>query len=738
MAKLISDRANHQALKCVLSALRSQFDLNVVVTSSPLSYGAPRVPYLIAQDLGLFCANEMAKLVHQHDISPTEVAWIEWERSFFSAAVAPLYNSRKMSPLVREAFVQAQNLALPAVKGSELAEMVLWCSMLPAFCEGGLLEEEERSKLPQLLQWFSAFYKTHGATITEAFNRLGVQEEADFLRVRRQFALTPPSRKPFYVTTPIYYVNASPHIGHVYSTLVADTIARYHRLKGEEVYFCTGTDEHGQKVAQAAAAKNMTPMDFTTEVSKSFRDCFSAFNMKWDHFIRTTDAEHKAVVQQMWRDLESKGDIYLGKYEGWYCVSDEAYLTELNVKDGFDREGKPAKVSIDSGHPCIWMTEESYKFRLSKFQEPLLKWLKENKQCIVPEFRRQEVIKFVEGGLLDLSVSRRKDQCSWGIEIPGNDKHVVYVWLDALSNYYTASKIGNNGEMVDYETLGRWPADLHVIGKDILKFHAVYWPAFLMSAGLPLPKKIIAHGWWTKDHQKISKSLGNAFDPLEKGTEFGLDALKYFLLRDATCSDDGDYSDYSMVARLNGELADTLGNLLLRCVSRKINPAAVWPAPGELTERDQSVIQAAKELPGLVDHYYLLPDLQKALMGIFDVLRDLNQYATENAPWKLVTEDPKRNNTVLFVMMEALRVCIVLLSPVLVDKHGVMLDLLGVPAAARTGCDSFKWGAVAPGTPLGPEPGPAEVVFPKVDPKKYPPPVAVVSPTAPSATSGKK
>jgi methionyl-tRNA synthetase len=720
-ARLISDRANHQSLKCVLSALRSQFDLNVILTSAPLSHGVPRSPYLLADSASLFCANEMAKFVHHEPVDIREVAWIEWERTQFSSAVAPLYTARKMSPQVLDAFRRAQADALPAVKGSKVAELVLWCSVLPAFCEGGLLEEAERAQLPALSAWFQDFGRSNADALSEAFARLGVQEEADFLRVRRKFALTEPSTKPFYVTTPIYYVNASPHIGHVYSTVIADTLARYHRLKGEEVFFCTGTDEHGQKVALAAEAKGLTPYDFTTQVSDTFKQCFTQFNMKWDHFIRTTDEVHKRVVHEMWRKLEATGDIYMGKYEGWYCVSDEAFLTAQNIKDGFDRQGNPCKVSAESGHPVTWMVEENFKFRLSKFQEPLLKWLKENRNCVVPEFRRQEVIKFVEGGLLDLSVSRRKDQCSWGIPVPGHeDKHVVYVWLDALSNYFTASRL-NTGDnsLVDFEQFNRWPADLHVIGKDILKFHAVYWPAFLMSAGLPLPKRIVAHGWWTKDHMKISKALGNVFDPVDKAQEFGLDALKYFLLRDSTFADDGDYSDNNMALRLNGELADTLGNLLLRCVSRKINVDGVWPAPGELSARDLSVVQSVKELPGTVDHYYLLPDVQKALMAIFDVLRNLNQYATENAPWKLVKDDPARLQTVLYVMMEALRVCIVLLAPVLVEKHVTMLDLLGVPANARHGVAAFKWGVVPTGTPLGPDT--SEVVFPKVDIKKYPP-----------------
>jgi methionyl-tRNA synthetase len=357
----------------------------------------------------------------------------------------------------------------------------------------------------------------------------------------------------------------------------------------------------------------------------------------------------------------------------------------------------------------------------------------------VPEFRRQEVIRFVEGGLIDLSVSRKKESCSWGIPIPGTDKHVVYVWLDALSNYYTASRLNKEGNIVDFEDLNRWPADLHVIGKDILKFHAIYWPAFLLSAGLPMPKKLVAHGWWTKDHTKISKSLGNTFDPIEKGSEYGLDPLKYFLLRDSKFSDDGDYSDMAMSMRLNGELADTLGNLLLRCVARKLNPAGVWPTPGTYTDADKVLIQHVNELPGIVDHYFLLPDIQHAITSVFDVLREINQFTTENAPWKLAKgatpEETARLSTVLYVMMEAVRVCVVMLSPVLSDTNGRMLDLLGVPAELRTGISCMKFGLSQPGTPLGAES--TDVIFPKVDMKRFADEIAATEARAKEAAKAK-
>ena len=470
----------------------------------------------------------------------------------------PLYTSRKVTPSALESFdyLNKKIPQDPLFTGDSFVRYVVFSAVLPALCDGGLLPDFARQNIPNLVEWYENFRAVNSVLVDEAFAALSVQEPADFLRAPKSFRMSPLLNKTFYVTTPIYYVNASPHIGHVYSTLVADAVARYHRLKGEEVFFCTGTDEHGQKVAQAAERKGCTPYDFCTSVSNEFKECFQSMKFNYDYFIRTTDPTHEANVQEIWKNLESKGDIYLGKYEGWYCVSDEAFVTGQNVSDGFDREGKPCKVSTESGQPCTWVTEDNYMFRLSAFKDRLLEWYNANPGCIVPEFRRREVIKFVSQGLNDLSISRKKESCSWGVAIPGTDKHVIYVWLDALSNYFTASRC-KDGLLVDYEQLQRWPADLHVVGKDILKFHAVYWPAFLMAAGLPLPKVIVAHGWWTKDKMKIGKSLGNAFDPVEKAERFGHDALKYFLLRESSFSDDGDYSDKNLITP-ERRTADTL------------------------------------------------------------------------------------------------------------------------------------------------------------------------------------
>eukprot|EP00744_Colponema_vietnamica_P008232 GILI01011765.1.p1 GENE.GILI01011765.1~~GILI01011765.1.p1 ORF type:complete len:708 (-),score=161.20 GILI01011765.1:58-2181(-) len=702
--RLVTERANHQALKVALAALdvgAANFSVSLSANASPTLEGLQRP---------IFSCNEAVKYLLKNPPTIEEESLLEWEEVHFSAAVRSLYTQRVLNDNVMNAFKELQG-KLPTVVQSSASKIVFWCAVLPALCQDGLLPDSSLSEIPDVVAWFNAYRDEKENSIADACASLGVQEMSDFLRVRRNYRMTAPQEKPFYVTTPIYYVNASPHIGHVYSTLIADAVARYHHVKGEQVFFMTGTDEHGQKVAQAAEKMGKTPKEFTDDVSATFKKCFEEMRLKYDYFIRTTDETHESNVKELWALLEKKGDIYLGKYEGWYCISDETFLTEQNVTDGVDKEGKPCKVSLESGHPCTWVVEENYMFRLSRFQEPILKWLKTNPRSVVPDFRRREVIRFVEGGLIDLSISRKKASCSWGIPIPGSDDHVMYVWLDALSNYYTASRVVD-GKLVDPATTGRWPADLHVLGKDILKFHAVYWPAFLMAADLDLPKSLVVHGWWTKDKQKISKSLGNVFDPVEKAQTFGHDALKYFLLRESSFNDDGDYSDKNMVSRLNSELADTFGNLAMRCVAPKINVDGMWPVCGTLEDKDQAIIAQINGLAGIVDHYMLIPDIQRALISIFDVLRALNLYVTETAPWKLVTEDKTRLGTVLYVIMEGVRICTTLLQPVLCDTCPRLLDQLNVPEDLRRGPHAFEFGKMKSGTPLGKSP--AEVWFAKI------------------------
>jgi methionyl-tRNA synthetase len=739
--ELISDAANHHALKSLIVAFKNKTSLKVTLVKRSSSSPATAVlPYLVGASLPspIFAPNEIAKLVAQkatankNDDEPSSLdlfaeQWLNWEADKLSTALAPLYNQRRFTPEARSALKHLESSYTSAAVSSPLSDAIVYSSIFPAFCKDGILKEKDRAEFAGLTAWFAKFEQENRPIIDAASIELGAAEPADFLRVRPSYALTPANKdRPFYVTTPIYYVNASPHIGHVYTTLIADTLARYHKLKGEQTKFLTGTDEHGQKVAQAAAALGKTPKQFTDDVSATFRSCFQQFGFDFDHFIRTTDPIHERHVQELWQKLVASGDIILGSYEGWYCVSDENYLTEQNVVDGIDKAtGQPAKCCADCGRPVVRLREDNYVFKLSKYQNQLLKYYRENPKCITPEFRRQEVIRFVEGGLLDLSVSRQRKSCEWGIPVPGaENEHVIYVWLDALSNYLTYARLNEkdpeNGPLRPWDESKLWPVDVHVIGKDILKFHAVYWPAFLFALGIPPPQSMVAHGWWTKDGQKISKATGNTFDPVEKSKEFGNDALKFFLLKESSVSDDPDYSDANMVSRNNSELADTLGNLHLRCISDKINPDRVWPTPNEYNDRDKELIEHLNDVAGVVDHYFLTLHIQKALDAVFAALRDLNGYATENEPWKLVKTDKKRLDTVLYVMLEGVRICFTLLAPVLVTKAPIALDSLGVPKELRSGCDNLKFGVVPPGTKLGamPETGYEKGLFPKFDPPK--------------------
>ncbi len=355
--------------------------------------------------------------------------------------------------------------------------------------------------------------------------------------------------KTYYITTPIYYVNDKPHIGHAYTTIAADVIARFKRMDGFEVMFLTGTDEHGQKVNKSAELAGVDPQDFVDQVSQNFRDLMPVLNVTPDRFIRTTEAEHKRAAQDIWNRLVASGDIYLGSYEGWYSVRDEAFYAESELVDG----------KAPTGGPVEWVQEPSYFFRLSKWQEPLLTFYAEHRDFIAPASRRNEVIKFVEGGLMDLSISRTS--FNWGVRVPEDEKHVMYVWLDALTNYLTG--IGFPDTQVDsYKKF--WPADLHLMGKDIIRFHAVYWPAFLMAAGLEPPKRVFAHGWWTNEGQKISKSLGNVIDPIVLIETYGADAFRYVLLREVSFGHDGDFSVSGMKNRINADLANAYGNLVQR------------------------------------------------------------------------------------------------------------------------------------------------------------------------------
>jgi len=502
----------------------------------------------------------------------------------------------------------------------------------------------------------------------------------------------------YYVTTPIYYVNDKPHIGHAYTTLACDALARFKRLDGYDVMFLTGTDEHGQKVEAAAAAAGVDPQSFTDRVSQNFRDLVGVMNYSTDDFIRTTEPRHVKAVQELWRRLKANGHIYLGSYAGWYSVRDEAFYTEteLNTVNGEKR--------APSGAPVEWVEEPSYFFDLSKWQDKLLAFYEANPGFIAPESRRNEVLSFVRGGLKDLSVSRTSFK--WGIPVPDDDAHIMYVWLDALTNYITAAGYPDT----DGGYAKWWPADLHMVGKDILRFHAVYWPAFLMGAGLEPPKRVFAHGWWTVEGEKMSKSLGNAIDPLKLVETYGLDQVRYFLLREVPFGNDGDFSQKAMANRMNSELANDLGNLSQRVLSMVAkNCDATVPQPGAFTPADEALLGAAAALLDVQRAAYDAQAFNRALEAVFEVVGRANRYVDEQAPWALRKTDPARMATVLYTLIETVRHVAILLQPVMPQSIARMLDQLAVPTDARGFDRLAPEHRLVPGTPL-PKP---EGVFPR-------------------------
>ncbi|MGC6485159.1 MAG: methionine--tRNA ligase [Candidatus Puniceispirillales bacterium] len=475
----------------------------------------------------------------------------------------------------------------------------------------------------------------------------------------------------YYLTTPIYYVNDKPHIGHAYTTLACDVLARFKRLDGYDVMFLTGTDEHGQKVQKSAEDKGIDPKDFTDDVSQNFRDLTATLNFTNDDFIRTTEPRHYAACQQLWQKLMDNDAIYLGSYAGWYAVRDEAFYAESEIVDG----------KAPSGAPVEWVEEPSYFFRLSAFEDKLLAHYDANPDFVAPKSRFNEVRSFVSGGLNDLSVSRAS--FSWGVPVPGDDAHVMYVWLDALTNYMTAAGYGQPDGDETYAR--RWPADLHMVGKDILRFHAVYWPAFLMAAELPLPKRVFAHGWWTNEGQKISKSLGNVIDPVQIAETYGLDQMRYFLLREVPFGNDGDFSHQAMVHRMNGDLANDLGNLSQRVLSMIFkNCEATMPAaPATLTAADQALLGAIDGLLDIQRDCYDRQAFHDALKAVWDQVGEANRYVDEMAPWALRKTDPARMAEVLWVLAESLRQFAILMQPVMPEAAANMLDQLGIDEDKR-------------------------------------------------------
>lgn len=495
----------------------------------------------------------------------------------------------------------------------------------------------------------------------------------------------------FYITTAISYPNGRPHIGHAYELIATDAMARFQRLDGKDVFFLTGTDEHGQKMQQTARAEGITPEELAKRNSDAFRDMGKLLNSSNDDFIRTTEPRHHATVQAVWKRMEANGDIYKDSYAGWYSVRDEAYYQEEETQlraDGV-RYGP-------QGTPVEWVEEESYFFRLSAYEERLLKLYEEQPDFIGPNERRNEVISFVKSGLKDLSISRTT--FDWGIKVPDDPKHVMYVWVDALTNYITATGYveDQNGPRAKY-----WPADIHMIGKDIIRFHAVYWPAFLLSAGLPLPKKVFAHGFLLNKGEKMSKSVGNVVDPFDLIGHFGLDQVRFFLLREVSFGQDGSYSEEGIATRINADLANGIGNLASRSLSMIVkNCDGRIPEPGPLTEADKAMLATADAAIDICREEMNRVMIHKAVAAIINVVSEADRYFAAQEPWVLRKTDVARMATVLYVTADVVRQIAILLQPVMPDSAAKLLDLVAVPADRRSFAFLGEAGRLSPGTTL--------------------------------------
>ncbi len=474
--------------------------------------------------------------------------------------------------------------------------------------------------------------------------------------------------KNFYITTPIYYPSAKPHMGHAYSSIVSDFFARLKKIQGYEVFFLTGTDEHGQKIQRAAEIEKKDPLKFCDEISKTFENLCKSLNLSNNDFIRTTEERHKKSVEHLWKVLEDKNEIYLSKYSGWYSVSDEAFYTneEIEEIDGI-------KKSKSSGSKVEWVEEESYFFKLSKWQEPLLKFYKENPKFILPETRKNEVISFVKSGLKDLSISRKS--FTWGINVPSNTDHVIYVWLDALTNYLSAL---NYPDINDKFYKKFWPADVHIIGKDILRFHAVYWPAFLLAANINPPKRVYGHGWILSGDEKMSKSKGNILDPLEIINQYGLDPLRYYLLKEVSFGNDGNISNEKLENCINSDLANNYGNLCQRVISFcEKNIGLKIPKINDFDDEDLKILDNYKnnfeDLKINIDNQ----NINFYLNFIVDQLFKANKYFNDQEPWKK-KDNKKRLNTIVYVSLEIIRKISILLYPIIPQTALKVLNIFNI------------------------------------------------------------
>ncbi|MCT7657338.1 methionine--tRNA ligase [Mycobacterium deserti] len=516
-------------------------------------------------------------------------------------------------------------------------------------------------------------------------------------------AQAPTQGVPFYITTAIAYPNGSPHIGHAYEYIATDAVARFKRLDGYDVRYLTGTDVHGQKMAETAAAQGIPTAELALRNSDVFQRMQERLNVSFDRFIRTSDADHFEASKEIWRRMNDAGDIYLDSYKGWYSVRDEGFVTEAETTVGPDG----VRVATETGAPVTWTEEQTYFFRLSAYTERLLAHYETHPEFIEPNVRRNEVVSFVSGGLRDLSISRTT--FDWGVPVPDHPDHVMYVWVDALTNYLTGAGFPDTSS----ESFQRfWPADLHMIGKDIIRFHTVYWPAFLMSAGIELPRRVFVHGFVLNRGEKMSKSVGNVVDPIALIDAFGVDQVRYFFLREVPFGQDGSYSEDAIIGRINADLANEFGNLAQRSLSMVAkNLDGAVPAPGELNADDTALLEAADGLMQRVRGHFEATAMHLGLEAIWSVLGAANRYFSAQEPWVLrksdSDSDQERFRTVLFVTLEVVRIAALLSQPVMPDSMGNLLDLLGAPQDRRTFAHIAD--RLTPGTPL---PAPAGV-FPR-------------------------
>ncbi len=476
----------------------------------------------------------------------------------------------------------------------------------------------------------------------------------------------------FYITTAIAYPNGVPHVGHAYEAIATDALARFARLDGKDVFFLTGTDEHGQKMVQTAQKEGLTPAELATRNAARFKEMDEALNISFDRFIRTSEPAHHRSTQELWKRMQANGDIYLDSYAGWYSVRDEAYYAEDETTVGEDKVRRGPQ-----GTPVEWVEESSYFFKLSAYQDKLLA-LYEATDFIGPESRKNEVTSFVKGGLKDLSISRTT--FDWGIKVPGDDKHVMYVWVDALTNYITGIGFPDESDT----NWKYWPADVHIIGKDIIRFHAVYWPAFLMSAGIPVPKRVYAHGFLFNRGEKMSKSVGNVVDPFNLAEQYGVDQLRYFLLREVSFGQDGSYSHEAIVNRTNADLANDLGNLAQRSLSMIAKQyAGVLPTPGDFSDNDKAILAQADAMLEQARTAMATQQIHQALNAIWAVVAEANRYFAGEAPWALAKTDPAKQATVLYTTAEVVRQVAILAQPVMPASCAKLLDVLGIAPDAR-------------------------------------------------------